>query len=167
MRYPALSNYPAWELVHALWLSQALALNPPVAMEMPYSLLNRGIEREVLPACLEFGVGLTAYSPLGGGLLSGHYRLGEPPPPGSRASFRRQPGPAFPERQLQAAARLTALAGEWGHLPVQIALAWLLGRPGLTSAIVGPETIQQLEELVPAADLTLSPGQIEQLDALA
>jgi aryl-alcohol dehydrogenase-like predicted oxidoreductase len=167
VRYPALSNYPAWQLTHALWLSERLGLNPPVAMEMPYHVLNRGIEREVVPACLAFGVGITAYSPLGGGLLSGHYKPGQPPPPGSRASFRRQPGPAFPEHQLRAAAKLSALAAEWGHLPVQVALAWLLARPGLTSAIVGPETIQQLEELIPAADLTLTDEQTATLDELA
>jgi aryl-alcohol dehydrogenase-like predicted oxidoreductase len=165
IRYPALSNYPAWQLTHALWLCDRLALNPPIAMEMPYHLLNRGIEREVVPACLAFGVGITAYSPLGGGLLSGHYKPGQPPPPGSRAWFR--PPPAFPEHQLHAAARLAALAAEWGHLPVQVALAWVLARPGLTSAIVGPETVQQLEELVPAVDLILNPEQVAQLDALA
>lgn len=168
VRYPALSNYPAWQLTRALWLCDHLSLSPPVAMEMPYNLFNRGIEREVVPACLEFGIGITAYSPLGGGLLTAKYRLGEPPPPGSRGAWRtRSGGLPFPEPQLQRAARLGALADEWGEPAARVALAWLLARPGLTSAIIGPETVEQLEELRPAADLELTPEQDAALNDLA
>ena len=167
VRYPALSNYAAWELTRAMWLCEKLGLNPPVAMEMPYNLFNRGIEREVVPACLEFGVGITAYSPLGGGLLTGVYKPGEPAPAGTRGAVRRTPsGLPFPEAQLQKAARLSELAAEWGEHPARLALAWLISRPGLTSAIIGPETIEQMEALRPAADLTLSQEQATALDAL-
>ncbi len=166
VRYPALSNYAAWDMTRALWLCEQLGLIPPVAMEMPYNLFRREIEREVVPACLEFDVAITAYSPLASGLLTGTYKPGEAPPPGTRASFRRSHVPAFSESQLQAAARLASLASEWGHTPSQAALAWLLSRPGLTSPIIGPENVEQLEELVPAADIQLAPAQREALDAL-
>ena len=166
VRYPALSNFPAWQMTHALWWCDRLQLNPPVAMEMPYSLFRREIEREVVPACLELGVGITAYSPLAGGLLSGAYKLGEPPPPGSRASFQRSHVRPFSDAQLETTARLGDLAAGWGHTTAQVALAWLLGKPGLTSAIIGPENIAQLEELAPAGDLRLDAPQMEQVEAL-
>lgn len=171
IRYPALSNYPAWQLTRALWLCERERLNLPVAMEMPYNMVNRGIEREVIPACLEFGIGITAYSPLASGLLSGHYRLGVAPPPGSRGAWNarhgRNNGLPFPEPQMRLAEQLTQHAGSWGEHPARLALAWLLSRPGLTSAIIGPEDVPQLEELRPAADLTLSEEQRTTLDALA
>jgi 1-deoxyxylulose-5-phosphate synthase len=170
IRYPALSNYPAWQLTRAYWICDRNLLNAPVAMEMPYSLVNRGIEREVVPACLELGVGITAYSPLGGGLLGGHYRLGQDPPAGSRGALSqrhgRHGGLPFPEPQMRVAEQLVCHASEWGEHPARVALAWLLGRPGLTSAIIGPENVEQLEELRPAADLTLSEEQRATLDAL-
>ena len=164
VRYPALSNYPGWQLTHALWLAQTLGLNAPVAMEMPYNLFNRGIEQDVVPACLAFEIGITAYSPLASGLLAGNYKPGQPPPPGSRASFQRNHIRPYSDAQLEAAARLTALAEQWGHTAAQVALAWLLSRPALTAAIIGPETPTQLEALIPAATITLDAAQLEQAE---
>jgi 1-deoxyxylulose-5-phosphate synthase len=165
VRYPALSNYPAWELTRALWLSDRLGLEPPVAMEMPYNLVQRQIERDVVPACLALGVGITAYSALAEGLLSGRYT---PNGPGSDEppAVRHGAGHRFPERRLEGAARLVALAREWDTPPAQLALAWLCDRPAVASAIVGPETEAQLEALAPAADLRLSESQTEALDQL-
>lgn len=166
VRFPALSNYPAWQLTQALWICEGDGLNPPVAMEMPYNLFNRAIEREVVPACLEFEIGITAYSPLASGLLTGIYRPGEPPPPGTRASFQRSHIQPFPEERLRTVAQLSDLATQWGHPTAQVALAWLLSRPALTAAIIGPETIAQLDELAPAAEIRLDPAQLEQVTAL-
>ncbi len=165
VRYPALSNFPAWELTRALWLCERLRLNPPVAMEMPYNLFNRRIEADVVPACQAFDVGIVTYTSLAMGVLTGAYKPGEPAPPGSRASFGRLQYETEPRKQ--AAARLVALAAEWGRPTPQLALAWLLGRPGITSGIVGTETITQLEELVPAAELALSSEQLAQVEAAA
>ncbi len=163
IRYPALSNFAGWQLTRALWLCERLHLNPPVAMEMSYSLVNRGIEREVVPACLEFGIGLTCYSPLAEGLLSGRYGPGTPAP-AAQGSLRHHAGFTFPGARLELAGRLNALASRWGLPLPQVALAWLLGRPGVTSAIVGPESIAQLEELIPAAELALAPEQVAELE---
>ena len=166
IRYPALSNYGGWELTHALWLCERASLNPPVAMEMPYSLANRRIEREVVPACLAFDVGITCYSPLASGLLTGIYKPDAAPPPGTRASFRRNHIPPYPAAQLERVQRLVSLAEEWGHSAAQVALAWLLSRPAVSAAIIGPEDVPQLESLTPAADLHLTPEQLEQVEAL-
>jgi aryl-alcohol dehydrogenase-like predicted oxidoreductase len=166
VRYPALSNYPGWELTRALWLCDHQALAAPVAMEMPYNLFNRGIEREVVPACLAFDVGITCYSPLASGLLTGVYRPGEAPPPGSRASYARSHVRPFSDAQLEAVARLEARSTEWGVPVAQASLAWLLSRPAVASAIVGPETPAQLDSLVPACDLTLDAAQLEEVEAL-
>lgn len=166
VRYPALSNYGGWELTRALWLCERNSWSPPVAMEMPYSLVRREIEREVVPACLAFDVGITAYSPLASGLLTGTYKPGAPLPAGSRASFARSHVRPFSETQLEAVARLDALARGWGQTAAQTSLAWLLSRPALTSAIIGPENVAQLEELVPAGDLRLDQMQAQEVEAL-
>jgi aryl-alcohol dehydrogenase-like predicted oxidoreductase len=171
VRYPALSNYPAWQLTQALWLSERLRLNPPVAMEMRYNLLDRRVEQDVVPACLEFGVGLTAYSPLGEGLLGGHYTPDNPTGDAGQdpasAGMRHGAGHTFPAPRLEAAGKLVGLAREWGHHPAHLALAWLIGRPALTSAIVGTEGVEQLEEVIAAAELALDQEQLEALDSFA
>jgi aryl-alcohol dehydrogenase-like predicted oxidoreductase len=165
VRYPALSNYGAWELARALWLCDRLTLDPPVAMEMPYSFVDRRVERDVVPACQALGVALTAYSPLGEGLLTGRYTPGGPgaeePPP-----VRHGAGHRFPEARLAVAERLVELGRAWGEAPARLTLAWLLSRPAVTSAIVGPETIAQLEDLAPAGELTLTDEQTRTLDEL-
>ena len=163
VRYPALSNFAAWELTRALWLCDRLQLDPPVAMEMPYNLVDRRVERDVVAACLAFGVSITAYSALAEGLLTGRYNVGGPAHP---PAVRHGPEHRFSEARLHAGARLVELGQAWGQSPAQLALAWLISRPALASAIVGPETIAQLEELTPAADLALSSEQIAALDEI-
>jgi 1-deoxyxylulose-5-phosphate synthase len=165
VRYPALSNYPAWDMTRALWLCDTHHLNPPVAMEMPYNLFNRRIETDVVPACRAFDVGIVTYTSLAMGVLTGVYKPGEPAPPGSRASFGRLQYETEPRKQ--AAARLAALAAQWSVPAAQVALAWLLDRPGISSAIVGTESIGQLDELVPAVDLALSDEQVAQVEEAA
>ena len=165
VRYPALSNFPAWQTVRAAWLCDRLGLDPPVATEVRYNLLDRQIERELIPACADLGLGITCFSPLAEGLLTGRYRPGTAPE-GGAASLRHPPGHSFPEGRLRAAGQVAALAAQWGQHPARVSLAWLLARPGVTSAIVGPETAAQLEELAPAADLALDAAQREALEAL-
>jgi aryl-alcohol dehydrogenase-like predicted oxidoreductase len=165
VRYPALSNFAAWQLTRAMWIADRRNLNPPVAMEMPYSLLDRQIERDVVPACLEFGVGITAYSPLAAGLLAGRYASGANE--GETATARFRPGHVFPPAQVAAAGRVAELARAWGEPATRVALAWLLSRPALVSAIVGPETAAQLEELAPAAELALTDEQVRDLEEAA
>lgn len=162
VRYVGLSAFAAWEMTATLWVCDALGAGAPVCNQIPYSLVRRDAERDLLPACLHFGVGLTASSPLGGGLLSEMEKVRRP-----FAGSARWGGPAFNEVELSYAQRLNDLAAAWGHHPAQIALAWLLAKPGLTSAIIGPGSVANLEADVPAAELELDGEQMAALDAIA
>jgi len=161
VRYAALSTFPAWQTAEALGICERLGLHAPVCCQLPYNLAQRGIEREHVPACLRFGLGITVFSPLAGGLLAGMETVRRP-----IAGSRRWGGTGFTAEQVNLARQLDGLAGAWERPPAQLALAWLLSRPGVTSAIIGPETVAELETNAPAADLQLTPEQLERLDAL-
>lgn len=146
-RYVGLSNHPAWQTA---W---AAALLPPAtplaAVEVEYSLLQRGVEREVVPAAAALGAGLLAWSPLGRGVLTGKYR--HHVPADSRAASAHLAGFVAPYLGREAAPVVEALATAAAGLelpPSAVALAWVLGRPTVTSAIVGPRTVAQLRELL-------------------
>ncbi|GLY75266.1 aldo/keto reductase [Actinoallomurus iriomotensis] len=161
VRYAALSTYPAWQLTHALWIGSDLGLDPPVCAQVRYNLVDRAVEREVVPAARRFGLSLVAFSPLSGGLLAGEDAASR-----EYAGERRWGGQGYSARQREAAGRLSSLAGEWGQPPERLALAWLLARPGVASAIVGPETPAELDASVAAAGLTLAPEQVAALDEI-
>jgi aryl-alcohol dehydrogenase-like predicted oxidoreductase len=161
VRYCALSTFPAWELTEALWQSDKLSLNPPVANQVNYNLVNRSVEAEVVPACRRFGMSLTVFGPLYGGLLAGISVLDRP----VQGSQRWGRG-GFSEREVGIAHDLDALAKESGTPPAHLALAWLLSRPTVASAIIGPEKVSELEENADAADLELGPGLLERVDAI-
>ncbi len=160
IRYFALSTFPGWMATKVMWLCDKLGLNPPACHQVRYNLAGRLIEREVVPASVELGLSLICFSPLAGGLLTGVQALRRP----SRFQRRGGQGPA-PE-QVAVAEKIEALGNEWGHPPAHVALAWLLSRPGVASAITGPETIEELEENVGAVDLHLSDEQLEALDGM-
>jgi aryl-alcohol dehydrogenase-like predicted oxidoreductase len=157
VRYVGASNYAAWQLCKALWVSDRHGFVRFESVQPGYSLADRTCERELVPLCLDQGVGLLAYFPLAGGVLTGKYRPGEPPPPGSRAVT----APRIRERLLDpdrlALARGVAdVAREIGCTPAQLALAWLMGRPAVTSVIVGATSVAQLEENLGAVELARS-----------
>jgi aryl-alcohol dehydrogenase-like predicted oxidoreductase len=132
-----------------------------------YSLLQRGDEDEVLALCKEFDVCYTPFGPLAGGLLSGKYRSGEPPPPGSRLSTR--PGPyqhLLSDETFTRLERFTAAATERGVSPATLAIAWLLAQPAVTAVVVGPRRIEHLEPAIAALDVRLSREDADQLAAL-
>ena len=163
IRYCALSTFPGWELTEAMLISQQLGLNTPVCHQIRYNLIDRRPEHEVIPASNHFGVSLTAFSPLDGGIIAG-------PEIGNRAprfqSALSQGRPAFSDFQIAVASKLETLGGEWGYRPSQLGLAWLLSRPGVASAIVGPETIEELEEDVTSLDVDLDSDQMRILDEI-
>ncbi len=133
-------------MAEALWIRERLALHAPICCQLPYNLATRGAEREFVPACLHFGLGITVFSPLAGSMRWG--------------------GAGFTREQVALAQQLDGLAAAWERPPAQLALAWLLSHPGVTSAIIGPETVAELEANAPAADLQLAPEQLERLDAV-
>ncbi|MBI3974240.1 MAG: aldo/keto reductase [Chloroflexi bacterium] len=169
VRYTGVCNYQAWQVCHALWIQQQLNAPPLITIQNRYSLLDRELEREMFPLLRHFGIGMMAYSPLAIGLLSGMYRPGEPPPPGSLwAKF---PQEAF-ERALSGAAGATVsaaheLAARHGATVAQLALKWVLSRPEVTVAISGADTDAQMEENLGAVDLQLPAEDLELLDRVS
>jgi aryl-alcohol dehydrogenase-like predicted oxidoreductase len=166
IRYFALSNFSAWQLTHAIDICDRLGFNRPVVHQTGYNLVMRGIEQDVVPACRHFGLDIAAYFPLNGGLLAGPEVRNRPIAGITRfVPDKSKPVPTPPEQQA-GAERLDALAAQWGHSPAHLAIAWLLSRPFLATAIIGAETVAELETSVKATDIKLDPVQIAALDAL-
>jgi aryl-alcohol dehydrogenase-like predicted oxidoreductase len=164
--YFGASNYAAYRLVESLWAADKRGLDRFVTLQAQYSLATRAIEREHVPLCAKFGLGVLPWSPLAAGLLTGKYRRGQPPPAGTRLERWKERYRAFDtERNWAVVDALVAVAGELGKPPSQVALAWLLGRPAVSSVVFGARTVAQLDENLGAADLDLPPDAIARLDA--
>jgi aryl-alcohol dehydrogenase-like predicted oxidoreductase len=163
--YLGASNYAAYRLVDSLWLSQSRNLERFVSLQAQYNLVSRDLEREHVPLARKFGLGILPWSPLAGGFLSGKYRRGQPPPSGARLERWTDRLRSFDKdsnwRILDA---LDAVAREHQATPAQVALAWLLARPAVTSVIFGARSVLQLEDNARAASLTLTPDQSKRLD---
>src|ERR1700726_2839342 len=164
IRYYGLSNFTGWQLTKAVHLARALNVAGPVTLQPQYSLLAREIEWEIVPAVIDAGMGLLPWSPLGGGWLSGKYRrdqrpsgatrLGEDPGRGMEAYDRRGP-----DRTWHVIDAVQGIAHDRGVSMGGIALAWVAGRPAVTSVILGARTTGQLQVNLRAADLRLSAGE--------
>jgi aryl-alcohol dehydrogenase-like predicted oxidoreductase len=168
VRYLGTSTFAAWQLVEALWVSKELGLHRVVCEQPPYHLLDRRIERELVPMAQTYGLALLPWSPLAGGFLSGKYRRGQAPPPGSRLGQHPEgTDPHFTDAAFQVLEVVTALAAEKGCTPSQLALAWVAQQPGVTSPILGPRTLGQLEECLRAVDVQITTEDRARLDAVA
>ena len=156
-RYAGVSNFTGWQLAKSVEHQRGHGYPPFVSTQMEYSLLQRGIEREVVPAALDAGIGILPWSPLGRGVLTGKYRRGTAPP-GSRGASERFSGFVEPyledDRTHVVDAVLTAADG-LGVSPVAVALAWVRDRPGVTAPIVGARTAQQLAVSLAAEQVDL------------
>jgi aryl-alcohol dehydrogenase-like predicted oxidoreductase len=162
------SNFPAWLLSWAVALQDREGWSPFVSLQPQYSLVERSIEAEILPFCRVAGLGVLPWGPLGAGFLTGRYRRGEPPPQGSRMGdagddLEEAPARRATERNFAALDEAQAVAGERGASVAQVALAWLLAQPGVTAPIVGPRTLEHLEDLLPAVELQLTDAELERL----
>ena len=158
VRYLGTSTFAAWQFVESLWVSKELGLNRFVCEQPPYNLLDRRIERELLPMCRTYGIATIPWSPLAGGLLTGKYTRGMEPPEGSRFADTQN---AFQARRLNdriydVVDGIEPMAKEKGVSLSQFALAWVMQQPGVTSPIIGPRTMEQLEDNLPAADSTFT-----------
>jgi 1-deoxyxylulose-5-phosphate synthase len=159
VRYIGCSNYPAWLLAKALWISDKLGLARFDSVQPRYNLLFRHIEAELFPLALDQGIGVMSYNPLAGGVLTGRYQVGQAPQEGTRFALENA-GQLYrarywQEAQMRAVNQLKQLCDERQVPVAQVALAWVLAQPAITSAIVGASKAEQLDQSLPAVDLTL------------
>jgi aryl-alcohol dehydrogenase-like predicted oxidoreductase len=163
--YIGCSNYAAYRLLESLWISKTQGLERFVSAQMQYSLVTREIEREHVPVCRDHSVGILPWSPLGGGFLSGKYRKGQTPPTGTRLEqWKDRWGRFDTDRNWRILAAVDRVAEATGSSTSQVALAWLLRKPTVTSVIFGARSIEQLEDNLGAAELKLSDEQLAALD---
>ncbi len=169
VRYIGSSTFPAADIVEAQWAAEKRVLERFVCEQPPYSLLVRGIETDVLPTIQRYGMGAITWSPLAGGWLSGDYRLGADLPTSRRAQMMPQrydlANPSN-QRKLEAADQLAQLAEDNGMSLVHMAVAFVIAHPGVTSAIIGPRTMEQLETQLGAADVELTGDVLDAIDGI-
>ncbi|HEY2285017.1 MAG TPA: aldo/keto reductase [Streptosporangiaceae bacterium] len=167
--YAGSSTFPASEIVEAQWTAERRGRERFVCEQPPYSILVRGIETEILPTCQKYGMGVIPWSPLGGGWLSGKYRKNADIEVSHRASRLPQrydlsiPGN---QAKLDAADALANVADKAGITLVNLAIAFVLNHPAVTSPIIGPRTMEQLETQLEAADIVLSADVLDEIDAI-
>ena len=168
VRYIGTSTFAAWQVVEALWASKELGLNRIVCEQPPYNILDRRIERELLPMARTYSIATIPWSPLGAGLLTGKYRKGQERPADSRFAvsqfevLQRR----YTEDALDVVEKLIPVAEEKGVTLSQFALAWVMQQPGVTSPIIGPRTMEQLEDNLKAADIELTPEDLAKVDEI-
>ena len=172
VRYLAASNFTAWQLMKALGLSDRYGWQRFICLQPQYSLVVRDIERELLPLCIEEGLGVVLWSPLGGGFLSGKYRRGENPPPGSRITPElKGPEEAWERRMTERNFCIIDVIGKIADARqksyAQVALAWLRQQLGVTSPIIGAKTIEQLEDNLGSVGWDLTSEEMDALDKVS
>src|SRR5579884_1585634 len=169
VRYIGSSTFPASQIVEAQWVAERRGWERFVCEQPPYSILVRGIENDVLPTCRRYGMGVIPWSPLGGGWLSGRYRLGQEVPSSHRAEripARYDMSLPGNQRKLEAADQLAELAEQQGITLVEMALAFVLRHPAVTAAIIGPRTMEQLESQLTATEVHLSDEALDRIDEI-
>jgi aryl-alcohol dehydrogenase-like predicted oxidoreductase len=164
VRYIGCSNFSAWQLAHALGLSERHHLARFVSIQPEYNLLRREVEREIVPCCAALGVGIIPYFPLEAGVLTGKYKTGEPVPEGTRG----YENPGFSRRlrpeALATVQRLDAWARERGHTVGELALAWLAAQPTVATVIAGTTRSEQVEANVRAGEWKLTPDDLSAVE---
>jgi aryl-alcohol dehydrogenase-like predicted oxidoreductase len=177
VRYLGCSTFPAWMTVEAHWASERRALERFVCEQPPYSIFHREVERDVFPVTQRYGMGVIVWSPLAGGWLTGKYRRGKDLPPDSRAArvtrFGGQVAEAFNmenpvnQRKMDLVEDLAAVADKAGLSLTHMGLAFTVAHPAVTCAITGPRTMDQLEDLLAAADVRLDDEILDAIDEIA
>ncbi|HEY4688689.1 MAG TPA: aldo/keto reductase [Anaerolineae bacterium] len=169
VRYIGSSTFAAWQLVESLWVAKEYGLNRFISEQPAYNLLDRRIERELVPMAQTYGIAILPWSPTAGGFLTGKYRRGEPIPAESRfgAFWRRFALNHFTDAAFDVLDAITQLSADKGCTPGQLALAWCAAQPGITSPIIGPRTLEQLEDNLGALNVQLSDADRERIDAAA
>lgn len=166
--YVGASNYAAYRLADSVWTSRTQGLVGFISLQAQYSLIAREIEREHVPLCREHGVGILPWSPLAAGLLSGKYRGSQRPPAGSRLDqWKDRWGRLDNDRSWRIVDAIVMIAAEIGATPAQVALAWLLRKPAVTSVVFGARSLAQLDDNLEAAAVSLPDEMVRKLDEVS
>lgn len=161
------SNFSGWQIADADWTARTGGLERFVSAQNNFSLLERGVEREVLPACERFGLGLLPFFPLASGFLTGKYQRGEPPRQGTRlAAWGARGAAALSDRNFDRLEALEAWAEKRGRRILDLAFAWLLGHPAVSSVIAGATTPEQVQANARCAEWILTPEEVVEVRAL-
>ncbi len=165
VRYIGCSTFPAWMVMEALAISDRLRLNRYVTEQPPYNLLDRRIENELVPLALRYGLGLLPWSPLAMGVLAGRYsRAGEHPPDSRAARIGHWAAERVSERAIDAATQVADIARQNDMTPSQLSLLWVVNQPAVTAPIIGPRTLEQLNDALHILDQYLEPDILAALD---
>ena len=165
VRYAGNSNYSGWQVTEANWIAKTEHLTPMVSAQNQYNLLERNVERELVPACNKYGLGIIPYSPLASGFLTGKYRPGQPPPEGTRlAGMGPMASRVLNERNFGTLGKLEDFAQRNGHSMTDLAIGWLASQPHVSSVIAGATKPEQVEENVKAGDWRLEAEELKEVD---
>lgn len=163
--YLGCSNYTAWRMMDSAWIAQTKNLTAFVSLQAQYSLIERGLERELVPATKRLGMGILPWSPLARGLLTGKYKRDEKPADGSRLTqWKDTLARDDNDRTWRIIDVVVAMAQELSTTPAAVAMAWLLAKPTVTSVIFGARTLSQLDANLEATKVKLTPEQVARLD---
>ena len=167
VRYIGGSNYNGWQTAEAVLTSNALGLAQFVTMQPEYNMLNRSIETELLPFCDKYNIGILPFLPLASGFLTGKYLQGQEAPEGTRlAGNERAQQNTLTDKNFRILSGLSKFAEDSGHPMVELAIAWLLARPAVSSVIAGATKEEQITANVKASDWDLTEAEMEELDTL-
>ncbi len=166
--YIGCSNYAAYRLMESLWTSDRRGWNRFASLQAQYSLIMRQLDREHVPLCSKFGLGILPWAPLAGGFLSGKYQRDAEPPAGTRLELWKERFDQYAtERNWKILDEVRAVAKEVGATPAQVSLAWLLTRPAVSSVIFGARTVEQVNDNLKAVEIKLSAEQTARLDKVS
>ena len=167
VRYIGGSNYNGWQTAEAVLTARSLGLTEFVTMQPEYNMLNRSIEAELLPFCDKYDIGILPYYPLASGFLTGKYLQGQEAPEGTRlAGNERAKENTLTDKNFNILSKLSKFAEDRGHPMVELAIAWLLAKPAVSSVIAGATKEEQVTANVKASDWDLTDAEMEELDAL-
>ena len=164
VRYIGCSNFAAWQLCEAVWTSRDLRLTPMSSVQPRYSMLDREVEKELLPFCDAYGIGILPYYPLANGFLSGKYSRGQPPPKGTRLAVNDRG--LLTDANFDVLDKLEHFAEDRGHTVLELAFAWLLAKPSVSSVIAGATSPEQIETNSKAGEWDLSDEEMAELDTV-
>ncbi len=164
VRYAGCSNFASWQVCESHWTAKTLGINGFVSMQPRYSMLYRQPEAEMMPFCEKYGIGVLPYYPLENGFLTGKYRRGQPAPDGTRLSENDRG--TLTSRNFDILEKLEQFASERGHTILELAFAWLLASPVVSSVIAGATRPHQVEANAASADWSLTPDDLEVVNAI-